>query len=349
MAQYYSDICLRYLRLAALLCLVTAAGLPDIAAALTRTELYQTVVPVADRSEGAQASAFQAAMRVVVVRVTGRRSADEDPAFAPLVSNSRRYVQQYRGAPDNKLWVSFDGPAIERWLTQNGQPLWGAERPSTFIWLDVQAALGGTPAAGAPGSGQGQVGVVSADDTSELKTGIDTAAAVRGIPLIWPSAADAQRGRAESGGSAAITEMARSHGAAATLVGRASNATAGASVRWTHVFQDRSSEFSGALEGINRAADTYAGLFAASGALAPVDIEINGVADLRDYANVQVYLESLTFISRVSVVGLTGDIVRFRLTTRGGIESLQRALSLGGKLQSVAPGDNGMQRFQLRH
>jgi hypothetical protein len=341
MAQYYSDICLRYLRLAALLCLV-AAALPDTAAALTRTELYQTVVPVADRSDGAQASAFQAAMRVVVVRVTGRRSADEDPAFAPLVGNSRRYVQQYRAAPDHKLWVSFDGPAIERWLTQNGQPLWGAERPSTFVWLDVQAPAGGTPA-------PGQAGIVSADDTSELKTSIDAAAAVRGIPLLWPSAADAQKGRADSGGSAAIAELARSRGAAATLVGRASNATAGASVRWTHTFQDRSSEFSGPLEGINRAADTYAGLFAASGALAPVDIEVSGVADLRDYANVQVYLESLTFISRVSVVGLTGDLVRFRLTTRGGIESLQRALSLGGKLQSVAAGDDGMQRFQLRH
>ena len=345
MAQYYSDICLRYLRLAALLCLAAAAGLPNTAAALTRTELYQTVVPVADRSDGAQASAFQAAMRVVVVRVTGRRTADEDPAFAPLVSNSRRYVQQYRGAPDNKLWVSFDGPAIERWLTQNGQPLWGAERPATFVWLEVQA--GQTGAAAALPAGQAS-GVISADDTSELKTSIDAAAAVRGIPLIWPTAADAQKGRADPAGPGAIAEMARSRGAMATLVGRASNATAGASVRWTHVFQDRSSEFSGALEGINRAADMYAGLFAASGTLAPVDIEVSGVADLQDYASVQGYLESLTFISRVSVLGLTGDLVRFRLTTRGGIESLQRALSLNGKLQSVAAGDSGIQRFQLR-
>jgi uncharacterized protein len=347
MAQYYSDICLRYLRLAALLCLATAAGLPNTASALTRTELYQTVVPVADRSDGAQAGAFQAAMRVVVVRVTGRRSADGDPAFAPLVSNSRRYVQQYRGAPDNKLWVSFDGPAIERWLTQNGQPLWGAERPVTFVWLEVQAGQTGAGAAPTPAAGPSG-GVVSADDTSELKTSIDAAAAVRGIPLIWPNAADAQKGRADAAGAGAIAEMARSRGAVATLVGRASNATAGASVRWTHVFQDRSSEFSGALEGINRAADTYAGLFAASGTLAPVDIEVSGVADLQDYASVQGYLESLTFISRVSVLGLTGDLVRFRLTTRGGIESLQRALSLNGKLQSVAAGDDGIQRFQLR-
>ena len=49
-------------------------------------------------------------------------------------------------------------------------------------------------------------------------------------------------------------------------------------MRWTHLFQDRSSEFSGALEGVNRAADLYAELFAASGTLVPVDIEVTGVA-----------------------------------------------------------------------
>jgi hypothetical protein len=62
---------------------------------------------------------------------------------------------------------------------------------------------------------------------------------------------------------------------------------------------------------------------------------------------VQTYLESLTFISHVSVESLTADTVRFRLATRGGGDSLQRALSLNGRLQPIAAGDNGIQRFQL--
>ena len=78
-------------------------------------------------------------------------------------------------------------------------------------------------------------------------------------------------------------------------------------------------------------------------------IRLAGVGDLREYANLQTYLESLTFISHVSVVELTGDTVRFRLATRGGAESLQRTLSLNGRLQPIAAGDNGVQRFQLRH
>jgi len=341
MPQYFSVFSLRNLRPAVFLCLSAAAlCLGNAALALTRAELYQATVPLADRSEAAQSAAFQTAMRTVLVRVTGRRSADEEPALAPLIGNARRYVQQYRGAADGQVWVSFDGPAIERWLTQNGQPLWGHERPATFVWLAVQTA----PAAGA---------VITADDTSELKTSIDAAAALRGVPLLWPSAADLQKDRLDyadvNGASPSVlAEQGRRLGGEGILIGRAAGTGAAANVRWTLLFQDRSSEFSGALEGVNRAADLYAELFAASGSLVPIDIEVTGVGDVRDYAGVQSYLESLTFISHVSVVALTGDAIRFRLTTRGGAESLQRTLSLNGRLQPIAAGDNGILRFQLR-
>jgi hypothetical protein len=136
-------------------------------------------------------------------------------------------------------------------------------------------------------------------------------------------------------------------GSDGVLIGRASSASANANIRWTHLFQDRSSEYSGTLEGVNRAADLYAGMFAASGAAVPVDIEISGLVDLRDYANLESYLESLTFVLHVSVESLSRDTVRFRLSTRGGVDSLQRALSLNGRLQPVAAGENGIQRFQL--
>jgi hypothetical protein len=280
-------------------------------------------------------------MKIVLVRVTGRRSADEDPTLAPLLGNARRYVQQYRAAPDNQVWVSFDGAAIERWLTQNGQPLWGHERPTTFVWLAAQTG---------PQSGV----IVTADDTTELKLAIDAAATLRGVPLVWPSAADVQRNHLDYAGitgtgSSVLADIGRHLGGEGVLIGRASNTTDTANVRWTHLFQDRSSEYSGMLEGINRTADLYAGLFAASGDLVPVDIEVTGVGGLREYANVETYLESLTFISRVSVLALAGDTVRFRLATRGGLESLQRGLSLSGRLQPIADGDAGIQRFQLRH
>ncbi|HEX4240994.1 MAG TPA: DUF2066 domain-containing protein [Steroidobacteraceae bacterium] len=323
------------------LCLAMAAlCLGQSAAAMTRAELYQAEAPLADRSESSQTAAFQSAMKIVLIRVTGRRGADEDPALDPLVANARRYVQQYRTTSDNQVVVSFDGAAIERWLTQNGQPLWGHERPTTMVWLAVQSG----PQAGT---------VITATDTSELKTSLDTEAQARGVPLVWPSAADLQRNHLDYAGLAStpattLAEIGRRLGADATLVGRANGNTLSANVRWTHLFQDRSSEFSGPLEGVDRAADLYAGLFAASGTLAPADIEVTGVQDLKDYAAVQTYLESLTFVSHVSVIGLSGDSVRFRLASRGGADALQRMLTLNGRLQPIAAGEGGIQRFQLR-
>jgi hypothetical protein len=346
MPKYLETFCLRHLRRAALCCVCAVLlQLGGTAQALTRTELYQTTAPVTDRSDAAQTAAFQYGMRTVLVRVTGNRDADEDAALAPLVSSARRYVQQYRAAADGQLWMAFDGAAIERWLTQNGQPVWGRERPETFIWLAAQT---GTP------SGNQSGDLITAEDTSELKASIDAAASQRGLPIIWPSAADAQKNHVDyaavNGGSPAVlADIAHRLGGEGVLIGRANGTSATASVRWTHLFQDRSSEYSGSTDGVNRAADLYASLFAASGSLQPVEIEVTGIGDLRAYADIENYLESQTFISRLSVQALNGDTVRFRLATRGGAESLQRELQLSGLLTPIAAGDDGTQRFQLHH
>jgi hypothetical protein len=334
MRQYLSDFFI--------LCVAcTAILLGNSSLALTRTEIYQALAPIADHSENGQTAAFQAALKVVLVRVTGNRSVEEDSALAPLIANARRYVQQYRAAADGQIWVAFDGAAIERWLTQNGQPLWGRERPATVVWLAAQTGA--------------QSGVLlTAEDKSELKAAVDEAATLRGLPLIWPSAADAQKNHVDYAGVVAgspttLAEVARRLGGDGVLIGKANGNTAQANVRWIHLFQDRSSEYSGTLEGVNRAADLYASLFAASGNLVPVDIEVTGINDLHDYASLETFLESQTSISHVGVQSLSGDTVRFRLAMRGGVESLNRALSLNGHLRSIEAGENGMQRFQLRH
>ena len=341
MSQYFRIYSPQNLRPAVLICFCMAAlSLGSPGKALTRAELYQAKATAADRSEAAQSAAFQSALKIVLVRVTGRRSAEDDAALAPLVSNARRYVQQYRGMPDGQVWVSFDGPAIERWLAQNGQPVWGQERPVTFVWLAAQTgAQSGT--------------VVTADDESELKAAIDAAAAARGLPLLWPTAADVQRNHLDYAGvngasPAALADIGHRLGGAGVLIGRAGSNAESGYVRWIHLFQDRSSEITGTAEGVNRAADLYAGLYAASGSLAPVDIEVTGIGDLRGYATLQTYLESLTFISHVSVTSLSGDTVRFRVATRGGAESLQRTLALNGRLQPAGAGDGGILRFKLR-
>ncbi len=327
------------------LCVFALAGALCLAApgrALTRADLYQATVPLTERSEAGQEAAFEAALRIVLVKVTGRRTADQDPAFGPLLASARRYVQQYRAASDNQLSVSFDGAALDRWISQNDQPLWGGERPATVVWLAVQTG---------PQTGT----VITAEDTSPLKSEINAAASLRGAPIIWPPAAELSRSHIDyaaitTAAPATLADLGHRLGAEGTLVGRANGSSDAAVVRWTYLYKDRSSEFSGApAEGVNRAADTYASLYAVSGTLAPLEIEVTGVSNIKDYASTQSYLQSLAFVSHVDVEALNGDAVRFRLTMRGGVESLQHALSLNGRLQPIAAGENGIQRYQLQH
>jgi hypothetical protein len=276
-------------------------------------------------------------MKSVLIRVTGRRRADSEAVFAPLIGSARRYVQQYRGAADGQLWVAFDGPAIERWLAQNGQPLWGRERPVTFVWLTVQnGAQGGS--------------VVSRDDSSDLKTAIDAEAQVRGIPLRWPSSGELQSNHMDyaavnAATPAALADLGRRYGGEGVLIGHA--AGAGATVRWTLIFQDHSGDYAGTVEGVDRAADAYAAVYAAAGGPVPLEIEVSGITDLHAYASVANYLQSLTFVSRVSVEQLGGDVVKFRLSARGGAESLQHALAMTGPLEPL-PGGGVIQRFKYR-
>jgi hypothetical protein len=333
MASNFRTIGAHCRRIAAFLCIAgVAATLCGRACGMTRIEIFQATVPLASSSEAAQSAAFEAALKVVLVRATGRLGADDEAEFAPLLSNARRYVQQYRSAPDGQLWVAFDGAVIERWLTQNGQPLWSSDRPTTFVWVAVQ---GPAPTAAA----------LSADDTSELKLAIDAAAAERGIPLVWPSA------ETVAAGAPAVNPIDAAHrlGAEGVLTGRAAGTAVDAAVHWTFAFQDHSREFAGGVQdGVNHAADLYAGMYAASGSLAPVEIQVSGIVDLHDYAAVQAFLESLSFVTHAGVESLTGDSVQYRLTMRGGIDSLLHAIALNGRLQSIAGGENGIQRFELR-
>ncbi len=330
------------MRVLAVLCIAGLTLLqPPALRAAARPDLFQAPAPLTDRSEGAYTTAFQTALKAVLVKVTGRRTVEGDPALAPLVAEARRYVQQFHPTADGQILVAFDGTAIERWLAQNGQPIWGRDRPVTFVWLAVQS--------GAPGGGT----IVTRDDTSELKSLIETEAAARAVPLAWPTGADLQSNHIDYAALGTLTptalaDVAHRLGGDGVLVGHATNATASATLRWTHVYQDRSSEFSGLLEGVDRAADAYAELFAASGGFLPVDIEVDGIGDVKAYASVETFLGSLALISHVGVQSLSGDSVVFHLSARGGLEALQRAFALNGLLTPAPPGEDGVQRFQLR-
>jgi hypothetical protein len=297
------------------------------ATAATVAHLFEATVPLADRSEAGQAAALQEAMRQVLVRVTGQRNAGYEPALAPLVSDARRYVQQFQVVGTNQYFVGFDGTRLERSISATGQPLWGHERPGTLVWLATEDGARRT--------------VVDAQSDSELKRAVERSATLRGVPLIWP-----RSGRSFNdvwnGSTERLRATAAEHGADAVLVGRASRSAGGGwQARWTLLYGEESSDWRGSIdEGVHGAADKFAGVFAAGSTQGDtaVLISVSGVGDLGAYAQVTSYLESLTLIRTLNVDELAGDTVVYRAQVRGDASRLARAIELGNRLAATQAG-----------
>jgi uncharacterized protein len=312
------------LMVAALLCAAPAG-------AALMADLYQATVGAGDGSEAAKSAAIHSALRAVLVKVTGRRSAAQDPGFGPLYSDAARYVQQFRGA-NGQIRIDFDSAAIDRWLQQNGQLIWGKERPASFVWLAIP-------------NGRDTGVVVTRLDTPDIRRSLEAVASARGIMLLWPSAADLSANHLNyaqvvAGASRLLVEIARKQGADGVLIGRANGAAANAGVRWTFVHQGQTSEFTGNVEGVQRAADSYAANLAAGAPATPVAVDVQGIADLRAYAAVQKELESLSAVAHVEVLAMSGDTLQLRIDARGGSDSLLRALGNARHLQSVGSADS---------
>ncbi len=327
----------------ALLGLVAVLGPAPRTRADQRLDLYQVAIPVPDRSDASRDTGFRDAMRVVLVRVTGRLGAASDPTFAPLVGSAGRYVQQYRYAIDGRLVVGFDGGAIERWLTGVGAPIWGRTRPITLVLLT------------APGAAAGAAAIVTGDAPSDLKSAIDAQAALRGIELRWPTAQQLQADGLTDASALQTTDPrtlladATRAGADAVLIGHATDTSANAAVQWLFEYQTEAEPATGVAAGVDRAADTYASIYAVNGATVPVEVAVDGVRTLADYARVQRLFASTTSVSRVAVLAVHADTVRWRLLVRGGAGPLVRLLSLDGSLQPAAqPGVGGELRYRLR-
>ncbi|HQX46964.1 MAG TPA: DUF2066 domain-containing protein, partial [Steroidobacteraceae bacterium] len=70
------------------------------------------------------AQVARAAMRLALVRATGRRDAASDSALAFLLSDAQQYVRSSRPGANGSTDVSLDGDAIERAILAAGRAVW---------------------------------------------------------------------------------------------------------------------------------------------------------------------------------------------------------------------------------
>ena len=303
-------------------------------AATTRVDgLYEAETTV----EGGREEAFRTALKKVLVRLTGRRDAGDRPEVGPLLDNAAAYAQQFRQPAPDSLWVAFDGAALESELARLGQPVWGAERPTTLLWIAVDA-----------GGGKRFVlaSIEEFEQEATVRAEVIAAARKRGLPIVFPLQDAEDRARAAfaevwGGFEDSILAASERYGVDAVLVGRLTGDDLGHG-RWSLYAFDGAERWSGgAGESIERLADLFAARFAvvSSGQSRAVRLAVSGVGSVEDYGRISRFLGSLTAVESLGVESIDGDEIVFRVALRGESAALDEAVRLGGLLRPDRTGE----------
>ena len=318
---------------------------------MTVEGLYEAEVPVPDQSASNRKSGISAALRSVLVKLTGDRNVFGKSSAIDIVKDAEKYVQQYeyrskqvltRGRNISEkqlhLWVSFNARALNDSLRNYAIPVWGQERPSTLVWLATK-------------NDQRRKLITQDDETSYIEI-INQRATQRGIPLIYPlldledtlvlKADDISEGYTD-----VVQQASARYNSDAILTGSIEPVQEGLwEGRWSVSLQGQTSSWitRGDIpavvldEGIDSLADVLAQRFAPAGSSthdAIVEITVEGVNDYERYAKVSEYLASLTSVTDVRVKTAESDKVTFELLTQGGEQAITQSIELGNVIEST--------------
>jgi hypothetical protein len=300
-----------------------AALLP--AWAVPVTSLYVVIVPAADPAQAAQQ-----AMRVELVKLTGRRSAASDPTLAALIDNARQYVQLERATTSGQLQVLFDEPALAAAIAMTGVTLWSPDRP--LLWISLPP--------------------LDAASEQAMRARLVEAAQERGLPITIAMGAPAPNGAAAPPATASSVpvsalDAARAAGASAALVAASMPSQPG-SLQWTLSSTEGAGQWVGSPElAIDQTADTLA---AAALAIdrAPVGefaCHISGVTDLASFVGVLDAMRAAPGVTQVEISDVSGDQLTLQLAARGSGPQLERALA-SARLQPTGTGTEGLLEYR---
>ncbi|MEX0605182.1 DUF2066 domain-containing protein [Marinobacter sp.] len=325
------------------LMLIVLAGFCMPAAAVTVDGLYSIQVPVAGSAPEDLKRGYADGLRLVLLRVSGDRDIMSREGMASLMDEAQTLVQSYQflrasgtGAQD-RLSMTFGAVGVNRALASLDAPVWGANRPLTLAWVAVED--------------RGDRQLLSKDGASSNRAwnqAFSAAAARRGLPLALPSAdrgADrrllsevwgqfmgpvreasesvehdlltvvkiSRRGdqwqgawRLEGSGFETGDEM-----VSGSSPEQLTNAIVGA---WADMLADRYAVAAGDVENATR-----------------VDIVVDGVRSMDDYASVQRTFAQMTPVVGANPVRVTKDRMTVRVSFSGELSQLERYIELDGR------------------
>ncbi len=311
------------------------------------TSIYTVEVPLDPEDRNPRRTAYQLALNEVLVRMTGSAAVAESEELTSMFPNPERYVSQFQPGPDNTLVVSLYGEEIERVLRQAGAPIWSADRPLTLIWLAVDRGRGDREIIAADDQGRDFGASDTPDERNEmLRDRVQQIAVRRGIPVAFPlldttdlqslSFSDIWGGFDEQ-----LLTASQRYDAPSVLVGRIRPGTQQA-YRWTWYRDGQRQDWSGEPEyAINLLADSIAATDALAGneLSENMQLTISGIDSVREYGQVQQYMENLRALDRLMIKSVSADKITYEVEIRGGAERLRTALASSNILVPVNSSD----------
>lgn len=304
--------------------------------------LYDVEAPVASQGAADRRSASRTALREMLMRLTGLRSVPMNEAVQAALRDPGPYYVQYRFLPGNTedgmhLGVSFSPKAVRDLVSRAALPIWSANRPVGLAWLAV--AVEGVPT------------VLSRESDHPLAEGLRVRARERGIEMRLPLLDDEDAARISVADvwyrfPYAIEQATGRYEPDVLLLGRARADPLGQWVtEWEFRLDGGHRSFSfetptpeeGAALAVDEVADELMDRYAVLGREATaIELEVRGIATVRDYATLMSALGALEFIDRVELLAAAPATTTLRVTTRSTRSRLAELLSAYGLLEADA-------------
>ena len=325
---------------------------PALVRAVEVEGLYDVSVLVSSQSAAQRRAASQDALAEVIVRVAGQSSLLQERQIQQLLQNPNQYLisYSYRSTDQEiyddqnstqaaqQLHLSFDGAAIGEYLKNNGFPVWSENRPQILVWWVTEE--------------NGDRFLVNAESMPEVAQLILANGHRRGLALDFPllDIQDASLvNEREVWGffKDPVLIASRRYGAPAVLLGR-SWRTPNKQWQGTWLLEIDNQEFWYDGEGedlqailsmaLDFTADSLGAKYAIinKGDLAPsVQVTVSNIKQLKDYADLQRYLEQLSAVRSFRLQMAEADWLRYELELDTDIQQLKQFIRLDHKLSIV--------------
>ena len=309
---------------------VLAIGLSFSVNAAKVDTLYEVILPCGTQLDAERQQLFKQGMEEILDRVSTEPELRRYPEIARALDRAVDYVERYTYEGD-RIRIQYNAATIRPLVQKTGQVVLSEHRPSVILWLAIE---------------ENQTRRLIGQETDPtLQQTVLEMAKKRGIPLILPQM-DLEDINAVSTNDiwgqfpSVLQEASSRYGSQMILVGRLQALGQDeweASWQWLagdapFVWENSGHSIDAVLNaGFDRMKVQFKDHYATKkeGTMArSVLIGISNLRSIRDYVNVESYLESLDLISEVNLVQVLGDKVVFQIVPRHPLntQSLMQAI-----------------------